>query len=265
MKLLTKNVLRQSTVSSAAASANYPARNLIDDFLLLRYQANATQDSITFDLDEQQSFDSFYIGYTGNVTSITVTFFSEGEAQQIARSFIAATGDGNIRVFEPGVVKYWGEGPTDHWRDYTGLQYASRHFPTITGVDSVTVEVSGTSPIYVGGMAGGEAIDMPAATAAWRDDYEDNSTVSRSPHGQTQQNYISPYNVFQFSFDAVGFDKFYEVKEALRELGSGLGAWVTYFEDSESEFPPGYATITMRNPQRERNTYSFGLTFTEAR
>jgi len=265
MKILTKNELLGGTVSSAGASANYPARNLLDTFLRLRYQGNVTSDSITIDMDHPADFDSFFVGYIGNVTDITVTFFIGEAAQDIAKSFIHATGDGNIRVFEPGVVKYWAEGPTDHFNNYQQTQYTSRHFPTLTNIDSVRIDITGTTPVYIGGVAGGVAIDMPPAIAAWRDDYEDNSSVTRSPGGQVQQAYIEPLEVYNLSFDQVKFDKFYEVKDALKALGSGGGAWVTFFEDSESEFPPMYCTINIGSPSRERNFYSFDLTFTEAR
>lgn len=264
MKILTENKLTGATISSGQASANYPARNLIDDFLRLRYQANATADSVIFNLDDTANFNSFFVGYIGNVTSISVVFLSNGAVQDIARSFIHATGDGNTRVFEAGVTKYWAEGPTDHFADYAQTQFASRHFPTLTNIDQVRIDVTGTSPIYIGGCAGGLAVNMPPATAAWRDEYEDNSTVTRTPHGQVQQNYIEPLESYNFSFDAVGFDKFYEVKDALKSLGSGAG-WVTFFEDSEAEFPPGYFTMKINKPQRDRITYSFNVRFLEAR
>ena len=96
MKLLTDNKLRDATVSSSGASANYPARNLIDDFLRLRYQSNATSDSVTFAFDSAVDIDSFFVGYVGNVTSLTVVFYSDGEIQDVARTYKAATGDGDI-------------------------------------------------------------------------------------------------------------------------------------------------------------------------
>ena len=265
MKILTKNELLGGTVSSAGASGNYPARNLLDTFLRLRYQGNVTSDSITIDMDHPADFNSFFVGYIGNVASISVVFLSNGNVQDIARSFIHATGDGNIRVFEPGVVKYWAEGPTDHFNDYSQTHYASRHFPTLTNIDSVRIDITGTSPVYIGGVAGGVAIDMPPAIGAWRDDYEDNSSFTRSPGGQVQQSYVEPLDVYNFSFDQVKFEKFYEVKDAIKALGAGGGAWVTFFEDSESEFPPMYCTLSMGSPERERHFYSFDLTFTEAR
>ena len=106
---------------------------------------------------------------------------------------------------------------------------------------------------------------MPPATAAWSDEYQDNSSLTRSPHGQVQQNYVEPYNKYNFSFDGVDMQTFNEIKRALRDLGSGGGAWVTFFEQSEAEFPPGYYTAELKSPQRERHTYSFEIGFTEAR
>lgn len=264
MKILTTNALIGATVNSTQASSNYPASNLIDPFLRLRYQASATADSIIFTLAEEADFNCFFIAYSGGVSSIEVQFLSGGEVQDIARTYIAATGDGNTRIFETGVTKYWGDGPTEHWSDYDGLMYASRHFGTLTGVDQVRVNITGTSPMYVGGMAGGVCIDMPPATAAWADEIEDNSTVTRSAHGQTQQNYIEPLKKYGFSFDGVTFADYNEIKAGFTALGGAAG-WVTFFEESEEEFPPGYYSMSLTGGQRERLTYSFNIDFTEAR
>lgn len=266
MKILTDNKLLGSTISSTGASANYPARNLIDPFLRLRYQtANAT-DTIEFELAEAATFDSFYIGYTGNLASIEVEFLIGDNVQDVAFFNIHVTGDGNTRVFEPGVIKYFADGPTNHWDDYVaGREFASRHFPPLANIDRVRINITGTGPIYIGGVGGGMAVSMPPAIAAWRDEYEDNSVVTRSPGGQVQQQYIEPYDVFNFSFDKILFDKFYEIKDAVKALGIGGGAWVTFFEDSEGEFPPGYYTVSMGGGAREENFYSFSLSFTEAR
>ena len=238
MKILTDNKLRGANISSSNGEPNYPAQNLIDDFLHLRYQANAATTDIIIKLSEPASFDCFYLGYVGNVSSITVDFYSEGDV-------------------ENSILLYW--------NDYFGAQFASRSFTKLNDIDEIKISIIGTSPIYIGGVAGGALVDMPPAVAAWRDDYTDNSIVTRSAYGQVQQNYIEPYKVFGFTFEEVSFAKFYEIKNSLRALGAGGGAWVTFFEDSEDEFPPGYYTISFNDPVRNKNVYSFNLTFTEAR
>ena len=265
MKILTDNKLRGANISSSNGEPNYPAQNLIDDFLHLRYQANADTDEISIKLSEPASFDCFYIGYTGNISSITIHFYSDGGVENIILLYQASTGDGNLRIFEDGVNKFWAEGAIDYWNDYFGAQFASRSFTKINDIDEIKISIIGTSPIYIGGVAGGALVDMPPAVAAWRDDYTDNSIVTRSAYGQVQQNYIEPYKVFGFTFEEVSFTKFYEIKTSLRSLGAGGGAWVTFFEDSEDEFPPGYYTISFNDPERNKNVYSFNLTFTEAR
>lgn len=266
MKLLTDNKLLGSTVTSTSASANYPARNLIDPFLRLRYQTAEVADTIEFDLSDDATFDSFFVGYTGNLTGIEVEFLSGDNVQDVAMFNIHVTGDGDTRVFEPGVIKYFGDGPTNHWDDYvSGRVFASRHFNPLANIDRVRINITGTGPIYIGGVGGGTAIDMPPATAAWRDEYEDNSVVTRSPGGQVQQQYVEPYDAFTFSFDKILFADYYQIKDAIKALGSGGGAWVTFFEDSEGEFPPGYYTVSMQGGTREDYFYSFNLSFIEAR
>ena len=266
MKILFDNVLERGEFASGNASGSYPARNLKDGFLRVRYQANNTNDNITIDFDEVQTFDSFYIGYIGNVSAITITpYYDETAHGTYALGPIHVTGDGNTRIFEAGVTKHFAVGKTGWFDDYDGLQWASRHFDEpIEYVDKIVVSLTGTSPIYIGGMAAGLAEDIPPAVAAWDDAYNDESVVVRSAHGQVQQQYIEPRDRFTFSFTDVSFADFYRVKEACASVGS-KPVWVTFFEDSEDTFAPGYFSVTMDEQQRERLAYSFALSFEEAR
>lgn len=238
MRVLFDNKIRTAEYAAVNASANFPARNLADDFLRVRYQVTAsTTDTITITPASEISVDSFYIGYMRDVSTISVTFRDSGGT---------ALG-------------------TADFSSYTGEEYAVSHFTQIDNVASIVLDLSGSSSsFYVGGVAAGVAVEMPAPDAAWEDAFTDNSILVRSPHGQVQQQYIAPYSRYLFSFAGVSISKFTEIKDASIAVSS-RPVWATFFEESTDEYPPGYFTAIMGNPQRERREYRFTFTFEEAR
>jgi hypothetical protein len=235
VKLLTNNVLKNATITSTNESVNYPAEFLVDNFLRLRYQCIDSSDTITVVLDEAADIDSFYFGYTSSLSTISVAYKASGVTLG-----------------------------TSSFATYAGEQFASDHFATLSDIDTIVISITGTSGMYIGGIGAGEAIDMPYAIAAWSDEFVDNSIVTRTPHGQVQQNYVEPLKTFGFSFETVEFDDFYEIKAALQNLG-GAPCWVTFFEDSPTTFEPLYCTVAMSGANRQLYTYNFDLDFLEAR
>ena len=264
MKILFDNVVKNAALSSLNASANYPVRNLRDGFLRVRYEVGATNDVVSIALDEPTFINALYFGYTGNLADIQVALYRDGILQTVALGAVHEVSSGGpIRIFETGVIKHFGAGAVDYFGDYDGEQFASRHFDPVIA-DEIVFQFTGVNPFYIGGVGAGLALDLPPAVAAWDDGYIDESVVTRSAHGQVQQQYIEPRDSFSFSFDSVEFDDFYMLKEAFRSVGSEP-VWVTFFEDSEDTFPPGYFSVTMSDQQRLRNNYSFTLRFEEAR
>lgn len=264
MKILFNNLLKDATYSGVNVSANYPARNLADDFLRLRYQVNNTGDSVSIELSEAITIDCFFLSYIGNVSDITVSFFSGDAVQLVTLGPDVATGDGNIIVTGDGSTMHFAEGPSDYFDDYAGEQSVSRHFDTVTSIDKVTIDLVGTNPFYIGGIAAGQAVDMSPPVAAWDDTFNDNSPASRSSHGQVQALHIEPTKAFTFSFDGVSSSKYEAVKSAA--MGAGpVPCWVTFFEDTPSTIRPGYYQVEMTGGQRSGHRYNFQLSFTEAR
>lgn len=264
MKILFDNLLKGQSISSVNASANYPARNLLDNFLRLRYQVNGTTDSLTITLESAVSIDCIYMGYIGNLSDIKITFFSGGVAQDITFDSIHIAETGVIRIFETDVIAMFGAGPADYFEDYAGQQFVSRHFDTITSIDQIKIDYVGTNPFFVGGLAAGLCTDMPPAIGQWDDSYQDNSVVTSSPQGQINPQYIEPLKQFVFTFEAVDLAEFVTLKEKFRGVGP-VPVWVTFFEESDSEYPPGYYQVEFRGGQRSSYAYTFSVTFTEAR
>jgi len=264
MKILFDNLLKGATFSSVNASANYPVKNLDDGFLRLRYQANVTGDSVTIITDEQIALNSIYLSYIGNVDDIEISFFAGDAIQLVTLGPMVATGDGNIIVTGDGSTMHFASGPSDYFTDYAGERQISRHFEMITGVDKITIDLLGDNPFYIGGVAAGLAEDIPPALAAWDDTYNDESAVSRSSHGQVQALYIEPAMAYTFSFEGVSMSDFTRIKAAAQAAGP-VPVWVTFFEDTPEAIRPGYYQVAMTGAMRSAYTYSFQLSFTEAK
>lgn len=268
MKILFDNVLKSGTYSSTNASANFPARNLADNFLRVRYQANATGDSVDIKLSEPVTIDSFFMGYVGNVNDIEVAFFNDGDIQLTTLGDEHGTGETDVVRTDKttdGAIMHFGDAPPNFFDDYAGEQFVSRHFGTLTTItDEIVITLTGDNPFYIGGIAAGESVDMPSSLAGWDDGYEDNSIVARSSHGQVQAHYIEPYNRYVFSWEGVSPSDYTAVRSEFKGVGS-KPVWVTFFEESPDVVSPGYYTANMTGNRRSERTYSFEVEFTEAR
>jgi hypothetical protein len=145
MKILFDNVLKGGTFSAVNASANYPARNLVDGFLRIRYQGTTAADSISIMLDEAVPFNAIYFGYVGNIDTIDVALYNGGILQTVALGAVHETStDGPIRIFETGVIKHFGAGETDFFNDYDDEQFASRHIDLVYA-DQLIISYTGTN------------------------------------------------------------------------------------------------------------------------
>lgn len=264
MKILFDNLIKDATIASVNAAPNYPARNLQDGFLRRRYQVEGTSDSLSVQFDGNISINCIYMGFIGNISDIAVTMYSGGQALDLTFDSIHIAEENVIRIYDTDVIAMFAGGAADYFDDYSGLEFVSRHFNTITGVDEIRISYNGTDPFYVGGLSAGLCVDIPPAIVQWEDSYQDNSIVTASPYGQTLTQYIEPLKQFVFTFEFVDYNRFIELKEIFREAGQ-VPCWVTFFEDSESDYPPGYYVVQMQGQQRNRYTYTFTLIFTEAR
>lgn len=236
MRILFNDVVKNALIASTNASGSYPADNLGDEFLRLRYQVDGTYDSITVTLEEAATIDSVWFGYMHNVDSLDVTFHDGGGTEIGAAPF----------------------------GDYNEESFTARHFDPVSGVEEIRVEIGGTAPFFIGGMGAGEALAMPAAVAAWDDGYIDNSVMVRSSHGQMQQQYIEPYTRYAFAFTDSTLVEFLTIKSAAANVGK-RPVWATLFELSMDTYPPGYYSVELRSAKRERMLYRFDLVLEEAR
>jgi hypothetical protein len=264
VKILFNNALNAAVYTSVNAAGSFPAGNLSDGFLRLRYQVDGTADTVTITLSESVSVDCFFMSYIGNISDIDVTFFSGDVARLVTLGPAVGTGDADTIVTGDGDTMHYGEGPSNYFDDYAGEQTVSRTFDVVTSIDKIVIALTGTNPFYIGGVAAGLCEDIPPALAAWDDTYNDNSVSVRSSHGQVQALYIEPVRSYGFSFDAIPTADFVRIKAAAQSVGP-IPVWVSFFEDSPDAIPPGYYQVTMEGQRRSMYTYAFNMQFTEAR
>ena len=237
MKILFDNLVIGSTLTSTNASNNYPPANLQDTSLIRRLQSSLDWDSVTIQLDETGSISDVFWGYTS--------------AAQIVLRFYDYEG---VLLYTHTITN------PDSWIGHEA-------FPVVSGVDYVELYFDGDLDVYLGGLGLGVAVTMPDPLASWRETPEDNSVVSESPHGQTNQDYIRPLRQLPFEFPAVMTrEQTDTIEELVNGVGKGFPLWVDPFEDNHDFMKPIYAKITEAVPvTKDGRTYGFALSLKEAR
>ena len=237
MLILFDNVLKRSTVSSSNESLNYPSENLIDDFLRLRYQCGATSDTIEFALDDSYDISSIFTGYASGITTANVKLY-DGVTLKKTIALGTAINDETQAI----------------------------HFVTEIGIDKITIEITGSIGMYIGGMAAGICYDMGNVLSPFEEKITDRSIVSSSPYGQVQQNYIPPLDSIFFIFRLKPRDERNTIVDEFKAIGNGATIWVDYFEDNHDFKKPQYVTVSSQvAPSKVLREYTVSINLTEAR
>lgn len=237
MKILFDNLLIGATFASVNASNNYPPANLYDTSLIKRSQSSLDWDTITITLEDSSTISDVFWGYT-NATLIRLRFYDyEG-----------------VLLYEHIVTA------PDEWIGH-------ETFAAVPGVDYVELYYEGDLGVYLGGLGLGVAVKMPDPLATWAETSEDNSVVSSSLHGQTNQDYISPLRQYPFEFPPIMTrDEMNVIQELVNGVGKGFPLWLDPFEDNHDFMLPLYATIVEAMPvEKDGRRYGFALTLKEAR
>lgn len=264
MKLLFENYALDATISSLDASANYPPGNLIHPFMRKRYQNNTGDDAITMTLPNDRTVNCLYFGYHNAdaeelLTEAGDVLTTENDVELLISS---ATIEYYLYNFSNVLLK---SGTLDMTN-----QFEAVHFDDVLLVRKVVVKTKwaglGISG-YLGAVGFGQEYDMPAADSQWTNGLEDNSIVMRSNVGQYLQNYIEPQDIKTFGWSSVSSSEYLYIKNQIKAIGKGRPVWVDYFEDSHDQVQPGYCVIggSIERPKKDKQLYSFSLTFTEAR
>lgn len=246
MRILTDNTCIRSTLSSENESLNYPASNLIHDFLRLRWQATGgTANKITVTFTGTESMNCIYIGYT-NADSIDVELFDAGAVSLFSDSYTLNSAYTSDCFYFDSVIT-----PTT----YNGVKTAE-----------ITVNLaSGT--MYVGGLALGVYFEFPISpTSNTEKGWQDNSTSIESPFGQSLQNYVEPLDLSTYSFDGYSNTQVESVKSEFYPVGNGGKFWMDYNHLDHSFKHPNYVKLnSFSRPVFNSTNYDFTMEFQEAR
>ena len=264
MRILFDNYALAATVTSLDASGNYPPTNLVHPFLRKRYQNITGDDTITFQFETDRTVNCIYFGYHNADQEELLT--EDGEVITTEGDEVLLLASANINYY---LYSYSGT------LLYSGTinmvnQFEAIHFDDVPLVRRVTVETEwsglGLSG-YLGAVGIGQDYEMPGADSEWMNGLEDNSIVMRSDVGQYLQNYVEPQDTRSFVWSGVLPAEYLVIKDSIKTIGKGRPVWVDFFENSHDQVQPGYCVIggSIESPQRNKHTYSFQLTFTEAR
>lgn len=263
MKVLFENFALNSTVTSETFSANYPPSNLTHIFLRKRYQNTTGSDLITFQLDQDRSVNSFYLGFHNADEIALLTEAGENILTEAGESILIASADVTVKLYDyNGTLLYTHTGTLSN-------QFEAYHFTQVDLVRSVTLELDwlGLGNIgYMGGAGFGMSYAMPDPVANWIDGLSDNSVYNKNLIGQYTQNYVEPQNERTFSFFGVRRETFDEIKALVRSVGIGRPLWVDFFEEAHDIMLPCYCVCGgLDGVSNAKMVYAFQIKFTEAR
>lgn len=263
MRILFENYALEATVTSTNASTNYPPGNLVHPFLRKRYQNLDGSDTITITFPADRTVDSVFLGYHNA---------DEEELLTEGGDVITTEQDDPLLIVSANLtVKLFNLAGTQLYENNIVMlnQFEAIHFTALNFVRRVTIVIDWQGlgkKGYLGGVGVGLSYDMPYFNAEWSNGMLDNTVVNRSLVGQVLQNYIEPQDTKTFTWNGVLPDIFTEIKTLVKQTGTGRPIWVDFFEESHEIVAPIYATIGgIEGAQKNKGTYTFSMTFTEAR
>jgi hypothetical protein len=258
MRILFDNAALRATITSANENANYPASNLVDEFLKIRWQENLIYSIITVAFDNPEDINAVFWSYS-NAENIVV-FTDTGAVACERPSGVEITSPLGEHIvtsdgYEIGVTP-------------ASTSASAVYFDSLQeDVTHLYIHIVGEADMtYLGGIGCGNAIEITRPLAAYTEGIQDNSIVVQSAYGQAAQNYIEPLRVESPTCRGVTREKANEVMAAYKALGVGGKVWVDFTERDHEFRKPMYAQITAPiTPTRVGNHYDLTINLTEAR
>lgn len=236
MKILFSNVIKNAIYTSEHASGNYPASNLGDNSLHKKTQSSTTEDTIVITFEYPSDITDFWWGYT-NADYIRLRFYDYDSGLLF-----------EIEINDPAPI------------------IGHIFFDLVEDVDWIEVYYRGDLGVYLGGIGLGVAYVMPDPEAVWNENDIDNSIISESPYGQTNQDYVEPLRSYSFRFPNIPREDMNELQELIRSVGRGKPLWIDAFDLNHSFMEPLYGKIVNSlSVQRNPRTYYFMIELKEAR
>ena len=235
MRILFDDLVRSATLSSTYESANYPAQNLAHVFVKKRYQATASPDTVTIAWAADQAINCIFYGFH-NVTGLVFTLKASGGSTLKT-----------VTVSDPD-------------------EYGAEYFSVVSGVRSVSIAVTGAAGMYVGKVSMGEYYQAPDPDDGFDEPLTDNTSVVRSPGGQTLATRSVPLLGLSVVFSGKTRSEWVEFRDLYRSISKGATIWVDFSEDDHSFMAPLYCAFN-DSPKREKiaGQYSWTAELMESR
>jgi len=237
MKILFHNLIDDATLTGEHTSFNYPPENWQSTSIYKRVQSSLHYDTVTIVFENYDAtISDFWYAFT-NATLIIIRLYD----------------------YENGLIY-------EHRIDEPEEDIGHIWFTPIEDVDSMEIYYEGPLGVYLGGIGVGQAYVMPDPEAAWAETDEDNSIVSESPYGQTNQDYVRPLRSYPFRFPDLSRNEMNEMQELIRRVGRGRPLWIDPFDLNHDFMKPLYGKITNAlKADKNGRTYYFTLEIKEAR
>jgi len=260
MRILFDNAAKRATITSDNELTNYPASNLVSQFLEERWQENFSDPPvavITVAFDEPEDIDSLFFSYT-NATSITAVTNTGAVAIGSTDTIEATTSGAAIDTDDDAFISVLKA------KKITGAIYWD---DIQEGVTDVTITLyADANPIYLGGIGLGLSYKMPDPAGAIPESFEDNSPSSGSVYGQSLQTLIDPLRTESYSFSGIKRDVVKEIWSQYLTVGLGGKVWLDVTEKNHDFKSPMYCKIeAVPATTKDGKYYNFSMSFTEAR
>jgi len=236
MKILFDNLVKTATLTTTYPNLNYPVTNLAHTFLRRRYQMASSPTTITVTLAAASSVNCFFYGYH-NLTAITVRLYNAGDA--LLKTVTIASPESGV---------------------------GAEHFDTIALVTYAEIDISAAATGYLGGVGLGLTSELPRPIADFKEELVDNSIVSMSPEGQTQQIYVEPLGSDIYTIRDVTRDERAAIIALFLAVGIGAPLWIDAFYGNHSYKAPYYGHFVQTlNTKKNGRRFDFGIELRESR
>lgn len=240
MRILASDVLADATLTSTNESTNYPASNLVHQFLRVRWQPTATgENTVTATWSTAQTMNCVFLGYISSlITQVDISVYNSGGLVETLSDVDISLGSG---------AYYFAD--------------------TYDDIISMEIVETGTLGAYIGGAACGAYYQAPYFDSAHPFGVTNTSIVSSTPWGQVQAYKVPPRESANFTWTALTFAQYRAFRDAvITPVGVGGTLWVDYYESDHASKAPGYAALAEAAGSTNQGlSYSWSVKFEEAR
>jgi len=235
VKILFDNLVKEATLLTTGPNLNYPVTNLAHTFLQRRYQTASIPATITVTFAAPSSVNCFFYGYH-NLTALVVRLYDAGGLKK------------TVTIASPE------------------SDAGAEHFDEEKLILSVQVDITAAATGYLGGIGLGMCELFPRPVANFEEGLIDNSVISVSAAGQTQQIYVEPLESDIYTIRDVTRSERATIVALFRSVGIGAPLWIDAFYDDHSYKAPYYGRFVQTiDTKKNGRRFDFGIELRESR